>query len=106
MERKRAKLVILHGKGDARLLREIEGSNSRYQSSGNESTRRVVITQASTALIRRELSEIGLIIQDVATIEKVAKKFDIELVKKPGGKLALDDTFGLGLCEILEYEKQ
>ncbi|MCX6795142.1 MAG: hypothetical protein NT165_00170 [Candidatus Falkowbacteria bacterium] len=101
MEQKRAKLIICHRKGNARILKEIEGSGERYAKTDNESEKRVIITQASTALIKEELLKIGLKIDDIPTIEKVAKKFDLDLVKIPGGKLALDEGFGLGLCEII-----
>ena len=102
MEKRKAMLVILHHNGDARILRSIEGSDYHYMPSANESTASVVITQASTETLKKELSFIGLKIDDVPTIEKVARKFSLELAKSMGGKLAWDDRFGLGLCEIIE----
>jgi len=99
MEKKSAILVI---KENFRLLREIEGSDQKYIPLRNESSARVIITQASTQTLKQELALIGLKIEDETTIEKVAKKFSLELAKSMGGKLALDDKFGLGLCEIIE----
>ncbi len=101
-EKRNAKLVILHHTGDARMLREIEGSNSTYPVSARESARPCVITQARQELLKQELREIGVVVEDPGTIDKVARKFAIDLAKKPGGKLAYDDQFGLGLCEVIE----
>ena len=101
MERKKAKLITLHHNGDARILENIEGSNSRYMPGRGESDRPVVITQASTNVLKEELLKIGLVIEDQPTIDKVARKFAMELVKIQDGKLALDNNFGLGLCEII-----
>jgi len=101
MERKKAKLITLHHSGDARILKEIEGSNNRSFTGPQESHCPVVITQASTNILKEELLKIGLKIEDLVTIEKVANKFAQELIRIPNGKLALDDHFGLGLCEIL-----
>lgn len=101
MEPRKAKLITCHHSGNVRILHEIEGSNGLYLATGGESQRPVVITQASTKALKEELLLIGLVIEDTATIEKVAKKFAKELARIPGGKLALDESFGLGLCEIL-----
>lgn len=101
MEQKKAQLITRHYSGNIRILHEIEGSGHYYVTANQESRRSVVITQASTKVLKEELLLIGLVIENAATIEKVAKKFAKELASIPGGKLALDEEFGLGLCEIL-----
>lgn len=102
MERRKAKLIICHHASDFRALKEIEGSNGRYIPSHTESVKDVIITQAASSLLKRELADIGIIIDDFPSIDRVAEKFAKELCCRPGGKLALDQDFGLGLCEILE----
>jgi len=103
MEAKKAKLITCHHSGDARILKEIQGSGLIYHKRPNEAQCLVIITQASAQLLKEELFRLGLIISDTLTIERVAKKFALELVKRSGGKLALDEDFGLGLCEITAY---
>lgn len=100
-EVKTAKLITLHHSSDVRILKEIEGSNCLYYCGPNESSRSVSIRQATIALLKEELGHMGIVIEDVPTIQRVANKFSTELAKKLGGKLAIDYDFGLGLCEIL-----
>ncbi|MFA5163286.1 MAG: hypothetical protein WC441_02030 [Patescibacteria group bacterium] len=102
MEKRKAKLVICHHVSDFRALKEIEGSNGRYIPAHTESTKNVFITQASSSLLKKELAAIGIIIDDWPSVDRVAEKFAKELCCRRDGKLALDQDFGLGLCEILE----
>lgn len=102
MERRKAKLIICHHASDLRVLQEIEGSNSRYIPAPSETAKEVFITQAASALLKRELAVIGIIIDDWPSVDRVAEKFAKELCSRRDGKLALDQDFGLGLCEILE----
>ncbi|MFA5131241.1 MAG: hypothetical protein WC467_02340 [Patescibacteria group bacterium] len=101
-ERKNATLIILHHTGDARMLREIEGSNSTYQTSARESARPCVVTRAMPDLLEQELREIGVTVDDPSIIDQVARKHAIALAKRPGGRLAYDDQHDLGLCQIID----
>lgn len=101
MEVRKAMLVTLHHNGHQRVLMEIQGSDIKYIPGGQESSRSVVIRQARISVLKEELKEMGLIIDDVSTIQRVAEKFSKELTCKMGGKLAVDYNFGLGLCEII-----
>lgn len=101
MKKKKAKLIILHHSGDARILKEVAGSGQHYQLGSEESKYSVVVTQASVESLKKELLQLGLVIDDIPTIKKVAEKFAAELIRRPNGKLAMDNSFGLGLCEII-----
>ncbi len=96
-----ATLIVCHHSDNARVLKEMEGSGSRYFPAVGETSNRVEIIPATMELLQKELAELGLIIEDLPTIEKVAKKFRHELISRPGGSLAADGDTNSGLYEVI-----
>jgi len=67
----------------------LEGSGFDYESDskGRETVSPVEISPASDDLLKKELSKLSIIIDDIQTISKVADKFWRELAESREGKL-------------------
>ncbi len=98
----KATLIICEHADNFRALKEIEGSDSRYIAGSRETSKAVKIRPANDDLLKKELADLSIIIDDVPTIRKVANKFIKELVTKKDGKLAFDECTYKGLFEIVE----
>lgn len=98
---KSATLIICGNANNFRALKEMEGSGSRYIPGSKEKSSRVKVIKASDETIKAELASIDIIIDDLATVRKVAQKFHSEIVSRDGGKIAWDEDTHLGFFEIV-----
>ena len=90
-----ASLIVCHHSNGFRALKEIEGTNKTYYAGSQETKISVKIRKASPGLLKEELSALGVKIEDLPTIEMVAPKFSDELVTRPSGKIAKDQSTGV-----------
>jgi hypothetical protein len=90
MELKKALMVTEPMRFNTRSLYEMEGTNDGKLYSNDNSLIMcfVRVRPATDELLKSELAKLGIIIEDIPTIKKVAEKFPTELSGMENGKIA------------------
>jgi len=102
MKTQQASLIILHHKHNCRILKEMEGSIATYSCGPQETKIWVQVIPATDHLLQNSLQQIGIIIEDMPSVRKVAQKFSSELIQIEGGSLAWDQDTHKGFFEIIK----
>lgn len=111
METRKALMSTDPGRFNERQLWEMEGTKDGRLSTNNKNliTQLVRVRPASIELLKKELSELGLIIEDKPTIKRVANRYS-ELYSRKNGKLAVyykDKKYKLWeIVEVIKNENR
>jgi hypothetical protein len=101
MSKVSALLVVCHHSGDFRALKCLN-DKGQYFCGSKETSKRVFAEKATVEQLKAELEKLGIKIDDVDSIERVANKFYSELASLPNGLLAWDEDTHKGLFKVLE----
>ncbi len=99
-----ASLIICHHSEDCRILKQVKGSGSTYYCGPNESRVEVHAIKATAKMLKVALADLSIIIDDEASILKVADKFYDELISRKGSRIVwINEAFYQGLYRVTKY---